>query len=106
MAVDRLLSVVLVLLLLSFVLVCCCCCCCCCCFQVWDCFGRLLVQSIPYEYVITSVAWAPNGDTFAVGSFDFVRLCDKAGVRCLQSSLRLCVTSLAHEGTAPRDVSA
>lgn len=35
--------------------------------------------SAPYEHVITSVAWSPSGDTFAVGSYNLLRLCDKAG---------------------------
>jgi hypothetical protein len=29
--------------------------------------------------VITSIKWAPNGDYFAVGSFEMLRLCDKSG---------------------------
>lgn len=39
----------------------------------------MLYHSAPYEYVITSVAWAPSGDIFAVGSYNLLRLCDKAG---------------------------
>lgn len=50
--------------------------------KVWDSYGRLLYQSKPAETVITSVSWAPDGDTFAVGSFNSLRLCDKTGV-CL-----------------------
>jgi intraflagellar transport protein 80 len=29
--------------------------------------------------VITSIKWAPNGDYFAVGSFEMLRLCDRSG---------------------------
>jgi intraflagellar transport protein 80 len=29
--------------------------------------------------VITSIKWSPNGDVFAVGSFEMLRLCDKSG---------------------------
>jgi hypothetical protein len=28
------------------------------------------------ENVVTAVAWRPNGENFAVGSFNTVRLCD------------------------------
>ena len=48
-------------------------------FKLWDQFGRNLFVSIPYNYVITSVAWAPSGEYFAVGSFDMLRLCNKTG---------------------------
>lgn len=29
--------------------------------------------------MITSIKWAPNGEVFAVGSFEMLRLCDKSG---------------------------
>jgi intraflagellar transport protein 80 len=29
--------------------------------------------------VITSIKWAPNGEVFAVGAFEMLRLCDKTG---------------------------
>lgn len=48
-------------------------------YKIWDTFGRNLFSSTPYEYVITSVSWSPNGDLFAVGAFDMLRLCDKTG---------------------------
>jgi intraflagellar transport protein 80 len=35
--------------------------------------------SSTYDYVITSVAWAPNGEYFAVGSFETIILCNKNG---------------------------
>lgn len=36
-------------------------------------------MSLPYNYVTTSVAWAPSGEYFAVGSFEMIRLCNKTG---------------------------
>lgn len=50
-----------------------------CAYKVWDSFGRLLYTSKPSEHFITSVAWAPSGTHFAVGSFDLLRLCDRIG---------------------------
>ncbi|KAK3513485.1 hypothetical protein QTP70_015507, partial [Hemibagrus guttatus] len=47
--------------------------------QVWDSYGGPLYSSSPHDYPITSVAWAPDGDLFAVGSFNTLRLCDKTG---------------------------
>jgi len=57
-------------------------------FKVWDCYGRLLFQSIPGEYVVTSVAWCPDGEVFAVGSFNEMRLCDKTGWTCTRAQPR------------------
>jgi len=48
-------------------------------YRVWDQYGRQLYNSAPYDHVITSIKWAPNGDYFAVGSFEMLRLCDKSG---------------------------
>jgi len=48
-------------------------------YKIWDSYGRSLFSSNPYDYVITSLAWAPNGEYFAVGSFEMLRLCDKTG---------------------------
>jgi len=48
-------------------------------YKVWDCFGRLLYQSTPMSHPVTSVAWCPDGDLFAVGSFNALNLCDKTG---------------------------
>lgn len=48
-------------------------------YRVWDTYGRQLFVSAPLEHVVTSVAWSPSGDVFAVGSFDTLRLCDPAG---------------------------
>ncbi|XP_066476289.1 intraflagellar transport protein 80 homolog isoform X2 [Tiliqua scincoides] len=48
-------------------------------YKVWDSYGRLLYSSQSHEYPITSVAWAVDGELFAVGSFHTLRLCDKTG---------------------------
>ena len=61
--------------------------------QVWDSYGRLLYSSSPHDYPVTSLAWAPDGEVFAVGSFNTLRLCDKTGVRtglCTLCSCLLC----------------
>ncbi|KAF0030370.1 hypothetical protein F2P81_017101 [Scophthalmus maximus] len=48
-------------------------------YKVWDSFGRLLYSSSSHEYPVTSLSWAPDGEVFAVGSFNTLRLCDKTG---------------------------
>lgn len=48
-------------------------------YKVWDTYSRLLYSSSTHDYPITSVAWTPDGELFAVGSFNTLRLCDKAG---------------------------
>ncbi|KAL8593908.1 hypothetical protein ACOMHN_048345 [Nucella lapillus] len=48
-------------------------------YKVWDTFGRLMYSSSAHEYPITSVAWTPDGELFAVGSFNTLRLCDRCG---------------------------
>ena len=48
-------------------------------YRVWDAYGRQLYASAAVEFSISSVAWAPNGRYFAVGSFNMLRLCDKTG---------------------------
>eukprot|EP00742_Colponemidia_sp_Colp-10_P003383 GILJ01003603.1.p1 GENE.GILJ01003603.1~~GILJ01003603.1.p1 ORF type:complete len:791 (-),score=83.24 GILJ01003603.1:145-2424(-) len=48
-------------------------------YKVWDHYGRQLFCSSPMDHVITSVSWAPNGQYFAVGSYNMLRLCDKTG---------------------------
>lgn len=48
-------------------------------YKVWDSYGRQLYCSKPNEFAITSVAWAPSGDYFAVGSFNSLWLCDRTG---------------------------
>ncbi|KAI6204717.1 Intraflagellar transport protein 80-like protein [Aphelenchoides besseyi] len=48
-------------------------------YRVWDTFGRSLYASNPHSYPITSISWNSDGELFAVGSFNVLRLCDKAG---------------------------
>lgn len=48
-------------------------------YKVWDTDGRQLYSSLTHDHPITSLAWAPGGELFAVGSFNTLRLCDKAG---------------------------
>ncbi|XP_022247668.1 intraflagellar transport protein 80 homolog [Limulus polyphemus] len=48
-------------------------------YKVWDTYGRVLYSSQPHDYPITSVSWSPDGELFAVGSFNTLRLCDKIG---------------------------
>ncbi|XP_061639072.1 intraflagellar transport protein 80 homolog isoform X2 [Phyllopteryx taeniolatus] len=48
-------------------------------YKVWDSFGRLLYFSLSHDYPVTSLSWAPDGEVFAVGSFNTLRLCDKTG---------------------------
>ena len=47
--------------------------------QVWDTYGRQLYSSGAHDYPVTSVAWSNDGELFAVGSFNTLRLCDKIG---------------------------
>lgn len=63
-------------------------------YQVWDTYSRLLYSSSVHDYPITSVAWTPDGELFAVGSFNTLRLCDKAGVSSFS-----CLKFLAVLGT-------
>jgi intraflagellar transport protein 80 len=48
-------------------------------FKVWDAYGRQVHASKRSDFPITAVRWCPDGDLFAVGSFNTLRLCDKAG---------------------------
>ena len=48
-------------------------------YRVWDTYGRQLYGSSLHDYPITSVAWSADGENFAVGSFNTLRLCDKIG---------------------------
>ncbi|XP_062521440.1 intraflagellar transport protein 80 homolog [Corticium candelabrum] len=48
-------------------------------YKVWDAYGRHLFTGQLHDYPITSVSWSPDGELFAVGSFNTLRLCDKAG---------------------------
>ncbi|CAF4275870.1 unnamed protein product [Adineta steineri] len=55
-------------------------------YKVWDAVGRPLFASHTFDYPITSLAWAPDGSNFAVGSYNTIRLCDSAGV-CIRFKL-------------------
>jgi len=48
-------------------------------YKIWDDFGRNLFTSQAYDYVITSISWSPNGQLFAVGAYNMLKLCDKTG---------------------------
>ncbi|XP_005092728.1 intraflagellar transport protein 80 homolog [Aplysia californica] len=48
-------------------------------YKVWDTYGRLLYSSSGHEYPVTAVSWTPDGEMFAVGSFNTLRLCDSSG---------------------------
>ncbi|XP_076095976.1 intraflagellar transport protein 80 homolog [Mytilus galloprovincialis] len=48
-------------------------------YKVWDTYGRVMYNSSAHDYPITSVAWTPDGELFAVGSFNTLRICDQAG---------------------------
>jgi intraflagellar transport protein 80 len=55
-------------------------------FKVWDAYGRNLFTSLAGEYPVTSVAFSPDGEMFAVGSFMSIRVCDKSGwTQCRES---------------------
>ncbi|CAL8349405.1 unnamed protein product [Arctogadus glacialis] len=75
-------------------------------YKVWDSYGRLLYSSSPQDYPVTSLAWAPDGEVFAVGSFNTLHLCDKTG--CGRTSWplsdpvaqkRVCPGSVCYDGT-------
>ncbi len=48
-------------------------------YKLWDSYGRQLYSSYINDYPITCLAWAPDGDLFAVGAYNTLRLCDKSG---------------------------
>eukprot|EP00994_Dinema_validum_P002678 NODE_159_length_2317_cov_91.151675_g113_i0.p1 GENE.NODE_159_length_2317_cov_91.151675_g113_i0~~NODE_159_length_2317_cov_91.151675_g113_i0.p1 ORF type:complete len:752 (-),score=174.38 NODE_159_length_2317_cov_91.151675_g113_i0:3-2258(-) len=48
-------------------------------YKVWDSYGRQLFQSQPLDYAITAVEFSPDGEMYAVGSFNMLRVCDKTG---------------------------
>ncbi|KAI9164318.1 hypothetical protein H9P43_008147 [Blastocladiella emersonii ATCC 22665] len=56
-------------------------------YKVWDAFGRLLYSSQMLEHTITSLAWSINGESFAVGSFNNIRVCDRLGWTLAASSV-------------------
>ena len=48
-------------------------------YRVWDSYGRQLYSSGLHDYPVTALAWSNDGENFAVGSFNTLRLCDKIG---------------------------
>ncbi|KAK2964593.1 putative intraflagellar transport protein 80 like protein [Blattamonas nauphoetae] len=48
-------------------------------YRLWTKEGLNLYTSRVFPYPITSIAWAPDGETFVVGSFNTIVLCDKFG---------------------------
>ena len=49
-------------------------------YKVWDSYGRpQYTCTVPSEYAITSIAFSPDGECFAVGSYNSIRICDKTG---------------------------
>lgn len=48
-------------------------------YKLWDCYGRQMYCSTHQESPVTALAWSPDGELFAVGAFNTVRLCDKIG---------------------------
>ena len=48
-------------------------------YKIWNSDGILLYSSSSHDYCLTSIAWAPNGQYFCVGSFNMIKLCDKSG---------------------------
>ncbi|KAJ8958887.1 hypothetical protein NQ318_019655 [Aromia moschata] len=48
-------------------------------YRVWDGQGRQMFSSGLHDNHVTSIAWAPAGDVFAVGSYNTLRLCDYSG---------------------------
>jgi intraflagellar transport protein 80 len=69
-------------------------------FKVWDAEGRALFASAPMLHPITAVAWAPRGESFAVGSFETLRLCDRAGWSLARQSLASTNVGSGRVGTA------
>eukprot|EP01063_Lacrimia_lanifica_P000259 TRINITY_DN10127_c0_g2_i1.p1 TRINITY_DN10127_c0_g2~~TRINITY_DN10127_c0_g2_i1.p1 ORF type:complete len:778 (+),score=341.25 TRINITY_DN10127_c0_g2_i1:60-2393(+) len=49
-------------------------------FKVWDPYGRqTYCCTVPADYSITSVAFSPDGQCIAIGSYNSLRICDKTG---------------------------
>lgn len=49
-------------------------------YRIWDELGRPLHSSYEHNFPITSLSWNPAGELLSVGSYNLLRLCDKAGV--------------------------
>ncbi|CAH0390295.1 unnamed protein product [Bemisia tabaci] len=48
-------------------------------YKIWDVYGRQMFSSVVQDYPVMSLAWSSNGEVFAVGFHNAIRLCDKAG---------------------------
>lgn len=48
-------------------------------YRVWDAQGRALFCSSLLDQMVSSIRWRPDGECFAVGSFNEVLLCDRTG---------------------------
>mmetsp|Transcript_9747 Transcript_9747/g.36287 ORF Transcript_9747/g.36287 Transcript_9747/m.36287 type:complete len:855 (-) Transcript_9747:37-2601(-) len=48
-------------------------------YKVWDEYGRSLFVSTPFDHAVTSLKWNPDGELFAVGTYNTIKLCDKNG---------------------------
>jgi len=53
--------------------------------------------SSAHDYPITAVSWSPDGDLFAIGSFNTLRLCDKTGVSYISAGTNVnCILNLVN----------
>ncbi|KAG5865619.1 hypothetical protein JTB14_010369 [Gonioctena quinquepunctata] len=65
-------------------------------YRVWDNQGRQMFSSSLHDNHITSIAWSPGGDLFAIGSFNTLRLCDYSGwSRSLEKPSTGCIYKMA-----------
>lgn len=65
-------------------------------YKVWDPYGRNLFASIAGEHPVTSIAFAPDGEMFAIGSFNCMRVCDKTGwTQCREQTTSGSVMAMA-----------
>jgi len=48
-------------------------------FKIWDAYHRLVYQSHPHNFVITTLKFNLSGEYLAVGLFETLKICDKTG---------------------------
>lgn len=48
-------------------------------FKIWDSYNRLVYQSHPHNFVITTLKFNLSGEFLAVGLFETLKVCDKTG---------------------------
>ena len=58
-----------------------------CCYRVFNELGVLLYVSSRCTGAITSLAWNPRGQAFAVGTFNMIILCNQHGRKCSREKL-------------------